>query len=388
MKDGAVIIPAAGSGTRMKLGYPKQYQEINNIPVLIHTIRAFIDHQYIQQIVVVVPGSHLLETEQLLEKHNLKEYNISIVEGGLRRQDSVFNGLKILEDSIEIVLVHDGARPLIDNNLISACYETAKNNGAAIAAIPVKDTIKRQNKSKQVQETISRDELWQAQTPQAARRELLLDAFKQNKDATVTDESALLEQNNIPVSLVEGSDLNIKITRPADAILVQSIMDEKMKNKIKIGYGYDAHRLVEGRKLILGGVTVPYIRGLDGHSDADVVTHALCDALIGAIGTGDIGQHFPDTSATYKDICSIRLLKQVVANMIEEGYTLGNADISIICEAPKLAPYLPQMKTIMAGSCRTEIDNINIKATTTEKMGFSGRGEGIGCHAVVLIEKQ
>ncbi|MGL1932752.1 MAG: 2-C-methyl-D-erythritol 4-phosphate cytidylyltransferase [Desulfotalea sp.] len=386
MKDGAVIIPAAGRGTRMKLKYPKQYLDIAGAPILIHTIKSFVDHPCISEIVVVVPKSHINESKKLIKDHNLNTYNIKVVGGGKRRQDSVLNGLNSLAPSVEIVLVHDGARPLVDHELISNCYQTAKKNGAAIAAIPVKDTIKRQTDLQEVKETVPRDDLWQAQTPQAAKIDLLKNAFAQNGNHDVTDESALLEKAGIPVTLVEGSDVNIKITRPADIVLATAIMNEN-KPQMKIGHGYDAHRLTKDRKLILGGVNVPYHLGLAGHSDADVLTHALCDALLGAIGAGDIGQHFPDSSAEFKDIYSISLLESVFCNVQKQGYQLSNADISIICQAPKLAKHLPTMQDKLAKACQTKPANINIKATTTEKMGFPGRGEGISCHAVVLIEK-
>ncbi|CAG34986.1 related to IspD/IspF bifunctional enzyme (Rhodobacter capsulatus) [Desulfotalea psychrophila LSv54] len=386
MKNGAVIIPAAGSGTRMKLDYPKQYHAVAGTPIIVHTIRAFNKHPCIAKIILVVPQDHLEESKALLQKYQLE--NISIVTGGARRQDSVLRGLQEVPESIDIVLVHDGARPMVSAELISRCYKGAQQYGAVIAAVPVKDTLKR-GAGRIVTGTVDREGLWQAQTPQAARKALLVKAFKENGMRNVTDESTLLEGVGIPVTLIEGSETNIKITRPEDLILAENFLREKKEpmQKIRIGHGFDAHQLVEKRRLILGGVEIPYHLGLAGHSDADVLVHALCDALLGAIGAGDIGRHFPDSSDAFKDIYSIRLLESVMQKVGELNYKIGNADISVICQAPKLAPYLKQMQEIIATSCACQISDINIKATTTEKMGYTGRGEGISCHAVVLLQQ-
>lgn len=390
MKNGAVIIPAAGSGTRMKLNHPKQYHVVAGAPILIHTITAFLDHPCIAIVVVVVPADFIKETANLLAEHRIDSDAVRLVSGGIRRQDSVLNGLKSLDARTKIVLIHDGARPLVSKELITACYNTARQDGAAIAAVPVKDTLKRATPEQTVAVTVNREDLWQAQTPQAARYDLLVKAYQQNGDADVTDESTLLERAGIPVTIVEGAETNIKITRPEDLILAQTIMQKMTpspRTLTRIGHGFDAHQLVPLRKLILAGIEIPYELGLAGHSDADVVTHALCDALLGAIGVGDIGRHFPDSSAEFKDIYSITLLERVMRQVKKNGFELGNADITIICQAPKLASYIPEMQSILATACNSSQDVINIKATTTEKMGFTGRGEGISCHAVVLLHR-
>ncbi len=393
MSRGAVIIPAAGSGSRMKLNYPKQYHEIAGIPILIHTLRAFIDHPVIATIVLVVPREHLGETAELLDAHDLDRSKVKLVAGGRRRQDSVFNGLQQISDKTSVVLVHDGARPFVSHELISQCFITAKKHGSAIAAIPVTDTLKRSDAQMRVTATVDREELWQAQTPQAARYELLHRAFTANGNTDVTDESSLLEKAGIPVQLVMGAETNFKITRPADLILAATIMDQKKTgshsgDNMRIGHGFDAHRFAENRKLVLGGVEVPHTFGLAGHSDADVLTHALCDAILGAIGAGDIGRHFPDSSEEFRDIYSIKLLENVMELVTDKGLHLGNADITLVCQKPKLAPYLEKMRQIIAKTCKTASENINIKATTTEKMGYTGREEGISCHVVVLLKKR
>ncbi len=385
----AAIIPAAGFGTRMNIGYPKQYHLLAGIPILVRTVRAFLNNRHIKRIVVVVPADWIAETNTLFDRYAVNVPHLIIVAGGSRRQDSVQAGLKTLltfADDTDIVLVHDGARPLVSGEIIDRCYLAALENGAAIAAVPVKDTLKRGDATGRITATIDRTSLWQAQTPQAVRRELLEQAFLHNGDAEVTDEASLLEKAAIPVVLVEGAETNIKITRPEDLLLAEKILQPQLQPELRIGHGYDAHRFAENRKLVLGGITVPHSHGLAGHSDADVLTHALCDALLGALGLGDIGQHFPDTEAQFAGIYSIRLLEQVIGMAEAQGFHIANADITIVCQAPRLAPYLDQMRALLGQTCHIDRKLLNIKATTTEKMGFTGRKEGISCHAVVLLQ--
>ncbi len=385
----AVIIPAAGFGTRMNLDHPKQFHLLAGKPILVHSVRAFIDHPLIDHIVVVVPTDFIDETRILFERYQLNTKNLTITGGGRRRQDSVRAGLDVLDDETAIVLVHDGARPLVNREIIERCYLGAVKHGACIAAIPVKDTIKKGDAAGIITATIDRTALWQAQTPQAARKELLDTAFRknwQNGDADVTDEASLLEQAAIAVSLIEGAETNIKITRPEDLLLAEKIMHQEQQPTMRIGHGYDAHRFAENRKLVLGGITIEHSHGLAGHSDADVLTHALCDAILGALGQGDIGHHFPDTEEKFAGIYSITLLEHVVALAQEQRYVIGNADITVICQTPRLAPYLELMRELLGRTCCIEASALNIKATTTEKMGFTGRKEGISCHAVVLLQ--
>jgi len=388
MPSAAAIIPAAGSGTRMGLSHPKQFHHLAGIPILIHTIRAFIAVPSIHLIVVVVPPDWIADTRQLLEEYALDSSSATVIGGGARRQDSVRAGLEHLTDATEIVLVHDGARPLVRPELIQSCLEAAWQHGAAIAAIPVKDTLKKAHTDQTIACTVDRQDLWQAQTPQAALLSLLKQAYAANDalgDHDATDEAALLEKAGISVTLIEGSETNIKITRPDDLILAEKIMHSPSPLRLRIGHGYDAHRLVPYRKLVLAGVSVPHHLGLSGHSDADVVTHALCDAILGALGAGDIGRHFPDSDQRFKDIYSITLLRQVMDLADRQGLVVANADITIICQAPKLAPYMDAMRETLVEACRTSPEQINLKATTTEKLGFAGREEGISCHAVVLL---
>jgi len=262
------IIPAAGLGTRMKLNQPKQFHQLGDAPILIHTIRAFLQNSHIDHIVVVIPSDRVKQTREMLAGYIEQHDQITLVAGGKRRQDSVQEGLKALDQRTDIVLVHDGARPFVSQAVISRCYETAVSEGAAIAAVPVKDTLKKGNADSGVIDTIERKDLWHAQTPQAARRELLVKAFQELSGKDVTDESSLLELAGVPVTLVAGSETNIKITRQEDLHLAELIMQKRANKTPRIGHGFDAHRLVENRKLVLGGITVPHSLGLAGHSDA------------------------------------------------------------------------------------------------------------------------
>lgn len=382
----AAIIPAAGFGTRMKGGQPKQYLLLAGEPILVHTVRAFALSSHINTIVVVVPAELLEQSRNLLASSGISHPKLHFTAGGKRRQDSVRAGMAMLGSDTDIILVHDGARPLVGQEIIDRCFKSAVESGAAIAAVPVKDTLKRADDSLKVSATVDRTSLWQAQTPQAIRRELLETAYQNNGDKDVTDESSLLEKSNIPVTLVEGAETNIKITRQEDLHLAEKILAQQSTPSLRIGHGYDAHRFEEGRELVLGGITIPYSYGLAGHSDADVLTHSLCDAILGALGEGDIGRHFPDSDDKFANIYSITLLEEVISLAEQQGFALANADITVVCQKPRLAPYLSEMQKLLKQSCKAVAGPINIKATTTEKMGFTGREEGISCHAVVLLQ--
>jgi len=376
-------------------GTPKQFTRLAGIPLLVHTVRAFEQVAAISAIILAVPMDYLQHTRQLVEQYGL--HKVTVVAGGELRQDSVKAGLAHVPPQCELVAVHDGARPLISPELIRACLQAAQKNGAAMAAIPVKDTIKEVTADQFILRTIDRNTLWQAQTPQVMRPDTLRKAFAAaaEKSFIGTDEASFLELLNVQMAVVEGSEQNIKITRPDDLLIAEAILMNKEQSgkalpaqSFRIGHGYDAHRLVTGRPLILGGIAIPHPTGLLGHSDADVLTHALCDAILGALGAGDIGNHFPDTDPSYKNISSLKLLAQVMQTANEQGYTLGNADITVVAQAPKLASHFPAMREKLAAVCRADPSAVNLKGTTTEKMGFTGRKEGIAAHAVVLLQRQ
>ena len=381
------IIPAGGSGQRMGLGTPKQFMTLAGLPLLVHTLRAFSNTPAISAILVAVPAAEITRTEELLRQYGIAKIH-AVVAGGATRQESVQRGLAAVPPECELVVVHDAARPLVTPELIAACIAAAEKHGAAIAAVPVKDTLKRAASGQLIAATVARDELWQAQTPQVMRRELLEAAYTAaERDHFVgTDEASLLEHHGCPVALVAGSETNLKITRPEDLTLAEALlMHANPSPTLRIGHGYDAHRLVAGRALVLGGVTIPHRLGLLGHSDADVLTHALCDAILGALGQGDIGRHFPDSDPQYRGISSLKLLAHVLGLMQEQGLALANADVTVIAQQPKLAPHLAAMRANLASACGVGEGAINLKATTTEGMGFAGREEGIAAHAVVLL---
>ena len=393
----AAIIPAAGSGIRMGLPVPKQFFELAGAPILIHTLNVFQEAEAVGLIIVVVPGESCARVEEQVREYGLSKV-LQVIPGGKERQDSVLAGLQALPAEVEIVLVHDGVRPFVSLPIIAACLEEIEKTGAAMAAVPVKDTLKAVSAAGIIAQTVDRQRIWQAQTPQGARAKLLKKAFAAagHDGVIATDEAALLERINIPVKVVEGSERNIKITRPEDLILAKAILMESLADKGSLsgagqwrsGYGYDAHRLVADRSLVLGGVIVKHDKGLLGHSDADVLVHAVCDAMLGAAGAGDIGKHFPDTDEKFRDISSLKILESVTRLVAERGYVLQNADVTVVAQKPKLAPYVDAMKKNLAAACGTERESINIKATTTEGMGFEGREEGISAHAVVLLKKR
>ncbi|MEN8143231.1 MAG: 2-C-methyl-D-erythritol 2,4-cyclodiphosphate synthase, partial [Thermodesulfobacteriota bacterium] len=299
--------------------------------------------------------------------------------------------LEIVPDKTDLVLVHDGVRPLVTPELIELCVARASDVGAAMAAVPVTDTLKAEDNGR-VKYTVDRRGLWQAQTPQVAETALLKKAFARAaaEGFQGTDEASLLERIGVEVSIVPGSERNIKVTRVEDLQLAGAIYSDmhgggKAMGVFRVGHGFDAHRLVEGRPLVLGGEVIPFDLGLLGHSDADVLVHALCDAILGAAGLGDIGRHFPDKDPAYKDVSSILLLGEVAEKITDQGFRLVNADITVIAQRPKLAPYFPAMLDNLGKALEVDRSCLNLKATTTEQLGFTGRGEGMGAHAVVSL---
>ena len=386
-----VILPAAGFGTRMRSSTPKQYLELAGEPILIRTVKSFLACADIDLVVIAVAADQRQHIQTLLASHlaaNQQE-KIIVVTGGATRQLSVKAGFDAMPAGIKIILVHDAARPLISSRLIRSCIRTVIARGAAIVAIPVNDTIKRVNTDKSIGKTIDRSNLYAAQTPQGAHRHLFERAYRVagRNGFTGTDEASLFEHAGIAVAVVEGEERNIKITRPGDLQIARGLVGED-HDMVRIGHGFDAHRLVEERPLVLGGELIDYPLGLLGHSDADVVTHALIDAILGAMAAGDIGSHFPDTDDAFKGINSLTLLEKVIGLTIDTGYAVANTDLTILCQAPKLAPFLKKMRHNLSRVCKIPMDCVSIKATTTEKMGYVGRGEGISAHATVLLRKK
>jgi 2-C-methyl-D-erythritol 4-phosphate cytidylyltransferase/2-C-methyl-D-erythritol 2,4-cyclodiphosphate synthase len=304
------------------------------------------------------------------------------VAGGATRAASVRAGLEALAaDPPAMVLVHDAARPVIPPGTIAALRDALAQAPGAIPAQPVTDTLKRGAEGRILQ-TVPREGLFRAQTPQAFRFDALLAAHRTG-DSTATDDAALLEAAGLEVALVAGGEQNIKITWPEDLMRVQTTLSAQLTPRM--GTGFDVHRLVEGRPLVLCGVTVPHPLGLSGHSDADVGIHALCDAIYGALAEGDIGRWFPPSEAQWKDADSARFLRHAASRIAARGGVLANADVTLICERPKITPHAPAMRARLAELLGVDIGAISVKATTTERLGFPGRGEGIAAQAAAVV---
>ena len=390
------IILAAGKGSRMGSDKNKIYLPLMGKPIITHTLDAFYNAPSVHGIILVVsPDEENLMQEQILHRYPPRK-PLKIVAGGSERQFSVANGLRALPEDTGIVIVHDGARPLIMPGVIEKSIQTASVYGAAVAGMPAKDTIKQAAPGKRVvDKTLDRSSIWLIQTPQTFKYPIIMEAYAraEKEGLSATDDSALVEAMGVDVRLIEGGYDNLKVTTPEDIILAEAIVgrkggskDPEREKNMRIGVGYDIHKLIEGRLLILGGVNIPYAKGLLGHSDADVLTHAIMDALLGAAGLGDIGKHFPDTDDAYRGIYSIDLLAKTRDLIQGAGYKIENIDSIIIAERPKMAPYIEAMVYNIAKTLGIEITKINIKATTAEGLGFAGEGLGIATKAVVLLK--
>ena len=389
----AAVIVAAGRGARMGMERNKVLYPICGEPVIVRTARAFTGSGLFDGGVVIVASPCDMEDMRAMLTRGGVPVR-AIVPGGHDRQESVRRGIAACDPGADIIAIHDGARPLVTREVITATIDSARRYGSGVAAVPLKDTVKRVGESGLVVETPQRDLLRAVQTPQTFDAALIRAAHARYADSDVraTDDAMLIEWTGHAVHLTPGDPENIKLTTPEDMLLAGQVILRREGRKeapaMRIGHGYDVHRLVEGRKLILCGVEVPYERGLLGHSDADVALHALMDALLGAAALGDIGRHFPDTDPAYAGADSGRLLDHVVALLHEKGYAVANADVTIICQRPKLKDYIEQMRENVAAHLKVDPDCVNVKATTTEKLGFEGEGLGISSHAVACIEKK
>lgn len=362
------IIVAAGTSSRM--GFDKLAWIINGESVLQKSVKAFDTHELVDDIIIVCKenDTNAKRAAALCTKP------VSLVNGGAQRCNSVENGVMAAKG--DIVAIHDGARPFVSAKIITAAIEKAAQCGAAAPAVSIKDTVKTA-KNGEVLNTLPRDSLFSVQTPQVFLKSLYLSALKSVALTNdITDDCMLLERLGRKVCLVQGEYENYKITTKDDL---------KEGGKMRIGHGYDVHKLVSGRPLIIGGVNIPCDKGLLGHSDADVLVHAVIDALLGAAALGDIGLHFPDTAKQYEGVNSIKLLCEVKEKIAEKGFDIGNVDATVLCQAPKLRPHINCMISNIAAALCLDEDKINIKATTEEGLGFTGAKEGIAAHAVALL---
>jgi 2-C-methyl-D-erythritol 4-phosphate cytidylyltransferase / 2-C-methyl-D-erythritol 2,4-cyclodiphosphate synthase len=388
------IIAAGGRGLRLGGARPKQLLEIGGLAVLERSVTTFLAHPSIDDVVVALPEELVADPPAYLRSATKP---LRVVAGGARRQDSVANAFRAIGERAEIVVIHDAARPFASAALIGRTIAAAAESGAALAALASPDTVK-QGEDGLVRATLPRDSIFLAQTPQAFRRDVLRDALALGETgADATDEAALAERAGHEVRLVEGEVSNIKITTAEDLVLARAIAEiaggaapraGRPARTGRAGIGYDLHRLVEGRPLILGGIAIPFNRGLAGHSDADAVCHAITDAILGAAGAGDIGRHFPDTDPQWKDASSLDLLRRAAAIVGERGLEVGNVDASIVAERPKLAPFVDAMRASLAGALGISVDRVSIKGKTNEGVGALGRGEAIAVHAVALLRSR
>ena len=388
--DGAeAIILAGGSGARM--GGEKQYLPLAGRPMIEWTVEAFTSSGLFSKVILALSPENLKKYGPAWEKAGVKT-----APAGATRTESLRNAFKLVSPGAGLVAVHDGARPLVDAALIKACLKKAAESGAAVPAVPLKDTVKKVSAGgAYFESTPERSSLLAVQTPQCYRREIIsaiLAAAGSGKD--YTDESQVLEKLGIKAAVVRSSSRNIKVTTPEDLIIAEAFMkDEKTvtaRSRIPLartGFGYDIHRLVEGRPLILGGIKIEHSKGLLGHSDGDVVLHAICDAFLGSISAGEIGVYFPPTDLTLMGISSVAIAEKTLEILVSKKVRIINVDATIVAEEPKLKPYYESIRSSVAKLFKIDTSDVSIKAKSREGLGDIGRGEAMSCYAVVSVLK-
>lgn len=380
------IIVAAGRGARAGAGGPKQYRDLAGEAVLARTASAFLHHPQVDAVRVIIHRDDSDEYERAMGALLVQEKLLAPVTGGAERQDSVRLGLESLTDNPPArVLIHDAARPFIDAATISRVIESLDENAGAIAALPVFDTIKRAD-GDDVNGTVPRDDLWRAQTPQGFRYGDILAAHRAAEGQVLTDDAAVAEAAGLNVKLVAGSPDNMKITQAEDFGMAELILGRKnTMTEYRTGHGFDVHAFEDGNAVIICGVEIAHDRKLKGHSDADVGMHALTDALFGAIGEGDIGDHFPPSDPQWKGAPSRVFLDKARERVAERGGTITHCDVTLMCEAPKIGPHRDAMRAALAEILEIDPSRISVKATTTEQLGFTGRREGIAAMATATV---
>jgi 2-C-methyl-D-erythritol 4-phosphate cytidylyltransferase / 2-C-methyl-D-erythritol 2,4-cyclodiphosphate synthase len=384
-----VIIAAGGRGERLGAGVPKQLLTIGGRPILQRSLELFASHPRVDRIVVVLPADLAASPPAYLAT---LARPVTVAVGGARRQDSVANGFAVIRGDVDLVVVHDAARPFASADLVGRTIDAAWEAGAALAALPASDTIKLVPEGApgdpvSVERTIPRERVFLAQTPQAFRTEVLAAAIAAGRGlAAATDEAALAEAAGFPVRIVTGETTNLKITTMTDLTVAQALSGRSPSAPaVRVGTGYDLHRLAEGRPLILGGVTIPWERGLVGHSDADVLAHAITDAVLGAIAQGDIGRHFPDTDPRWKGASSLAMLAHAVGVAAAQGFAVSNVDAVVVAERPKLLPHLDAIRGSLASVLGVSPDRVSVKGKTNEGVDAIGRGEAMAVHAVAVL---
>jgi len=371
----AVLIVAAGKGERAGTALPKQYERLGGQPMLRRTVAAF--QGYPVQ-VVIGPGQDALAAEAL------KGLSLPApVAGGATRQESVRRGLEALAaQAPDYVLIHDSARPLVSRRVIADVVQALEGGAdGALPMIAASDTLRRKGADGRWT-LVSREALYRAQTPQGFVFGKILDAHRAHANEEVTDDVALAELAGLKVDMVEGEEKNIKVTRKEDFALAESLLG----GDVRTATGYDVHKFTDGDHIMLCGIKVPHSHGLEGHSDADVGLHAVTDALLGCIGEGDIGQHFPPTDERWRGAASWKFLDHAASLVRDKGGVISHVDLTIICERPKVGPHRAAMRSKIAEILKIEESRVSVKATTTEGLGFTGRREGIAAQAIATVK--
>lgn len=378
----AVLILAGGSGSRVGADIPKQYLSVGGVPIIRRTVEAFLSHPAVDVVQLVIGAEDADRYAAALDGLDIP----APVTGGASRQESGRKGLEALEaHDPDHVLIHDAARPFVDPATIDRVIDALQDAPAVLPAVPVADTLKRSEGAPPViAETVDRQNIWRAQTPQGFRFSDILAAHRAAAGLEMTDDTAVAEHAGLAVSLVHGSEENFKITMPEDLRRAERITGN-MTGETRIGSGFDVHAFGDGNKVILCGVEIPHDRALEGHSDADVALHAVTDALLGAIAEGDIGSHFPPSDPQWRGAASRVFLEHAASLITGRSGSIGNIDLTIICEAPKIGPHRDAMRQSLSDMLNIEPDRVSVKATTTEKLGFTGRGEGIAAQASVTV---
>jgi 2-C-methyl-D-erythritol 4-phosphate cytidylyltransferase / 2-C-methyl-D-erythritol 2,4-cyclodiphosphate synthase len=377
----------------MNAGMPKQFLELAGRPILLRTVERIAAYDEVTQIVIALPAEHVAAGQALVDGAPFP-IPVKCIAGGPNRQESVRLGIARTDPGTDILLVHDAVRPFCDVDTMRRVVDAAWRKGGAVPGLPATETIQRVSRTGRVLRTPPREQLYGIQTPQCFRASVLRSALEKAAEAGFqgTDESSVVRWAGHSVVVVPGLPENIKITRPADLLWGESILAragaQERGTTMRIGQGTDYHRLTGGRKLVLGGVEIPFELGLEGHSDADALSHAICDALLGAAALGDIGRHFPDNDPAHRDRSSLEFLGEVRNKVDSAGWVVQNVDATILAQRPRLAPFMEEMRRNIAASLGLAPDAVNIKATTTEGMNAEGRGEGISAQAVALLRRR
>ena len=376
----AALILAGGAGTRFGGNVPKQYELVAGKPMLRHAMETFCQHPRIDPVRAVIADNDMQRYAAATNGLPVSEP----VAGGTTRQKSALAGLESLAgDPPELVLIHDAARPFVDRPIIDRIIDALETAPAALPALAIDDTLKRADGDpSRVVGTMPRANLRRAQTPQGFRFADLLAAHRDAAGIDLTDDAAVAERAGLEVALVAGSVYNFKITTRDDLALAERIMPT---DDIRIGNGFDVHAFGNGDHVTLCGIAVPHDRGLQGHSDGDAASHAITDALLGAVGDDDIGSRFPPSEERWRGVSSNIFLRHAAELIERKGGTIVNVDVTIICETPKIAPYREFMRRALAAALAIDVDRVGVKATTTERLGFAGRGEGIAAQATAAV---